>query len=29
VILAFPQQGAGFGFSGTQSGSVIPQNLSF
>jgi hypothetical protein len=29
VILAFPQQGAGFGFGGTQSGSVIPQNLSF
>jgi hypothetical protein len=29
VILAFPQQGAGFGFGGAQTSSIIPQNLSF
>ncbi|MBD5603815.1 MAG: hypothetical protein IAI48_01780 [Candidatus Eremiobacteraeota bacterium] len=29
VILAFPQQGAGFGIGGNQSGGIIPQNLSF
>ena len=27
VILAFPQQGAGIGFGGAQSQSIIPQNL--
>jgi hypothetical protein len=29
VILAFPQQGLGFGFGGASSSSIIPQNLAF